>query len=90
MKFTKLPKYYLFIAIATFIAVMFVIIQQSYNKLMGPINIAKTSNLTKEIAPSLDTIVIDEIEVRKEYQNTDINSKTYVSPTPITSLAPTP
>ena len=89
MKLTKLSKYYVFISVASFIAVMFVIIQQSYTKLMGPINIAKSSNLTKQISPNLDTTIIDKIEAKKEYLNTDIVVGSIVSeittPTPTTS-----
>lgn len=63
----KISKYFLFISIFTFIAIFFFIVQQSYNKLMTPINLAKNSDLIKPINPNLDIETLNLVETRQKY-----------------------
>jgi len=69
MKKTKISFYFLFIAFFTFITIFIVIVQKSYNNLMGPIKEVQKSNLLNPINPNLDTSIIQQVESRPEYSN---------------------
>ncbi len=96
----RLSKYYLFIAVATLISITFVIIQSSYNNLIGPIKAAKAGNLTKPLTTDLNIEMIEKLETQIEYQPDQIVNDIWYranqpspSPTPsltIPSITPTP
>lgn len=66
MKKQKISKYLIFISVFTFITVFVLVVEKSYNNLMGPINQAKSGNLTKPINPNLDFKTLEEIEKKEE------------------------
>jgi len=67
MKKNKIIGYFVFISIFTVITTLVFIIQKSYSNLIGPINQAKASSLTKNIDPNLDIDTLLLIEQKKEY-----------------------
>lgn len=62
----KLPQYFLFLAISTFIAIFFFVVQQSYTNLMKASSEVKNSPLIRSVSPKLNIEVLDEIEKRQE------------------------
>ncbi|MBU1117613.1 hypothetical protein KKD37_01480 [Patescibacteria group bacterium] len=62
----KLPKYFVFLGICTFLAIFFIVVQQSYNNLIRATAEVKSSSLIRSITPDLDIEVLDEIEKRQE------------------------
>jgi hypothetical protein len=69
MKKNKLSTYFIFIALITFMAIFTLIVQNSYSKLIGPLEQTRTGNLTKPIDPNLDIDTILQIENREEFQS---------------------
>lgn len=67
MKKNKIASYFIFISIFTVITLLVFIIQKSYQNLMGPVNQAKSSNLSKPIDPNLNVEIFQTIEQKKEY-----------------------
>jgi hypothetical protein len=78
MKKTKFSRYFIFISFFTLSTILVVIIQKSYDNLMGPINQVQTTSYDKTISPQLDLEIIDEIEKKSinfnEFSLTDIFS----------------
>jgi hypothetical protein len=70
MKKTKISRYILFIGIFSLITVFVFLIQQSYSRLMKPVNDLNTSSLLKPINPTLDMDIFSIIESKKTYQPT--------------------
>lgn len=62
MKKENISKYIIFIGISTLIAIFIILVQTSYNNMMGPIKKAQNSDLTKPINPDLDIDTIIQIE----------------------------
>jgi hypothetical protein len=62
----KLPQYFVLLAISSFLAIFFFVIQQSYNNLMRATNEAKNSPLIRSVSPKLNIEILDEIEKRQE------------------------
>lgn len=62
----KLPRYFVFISICTFVAILFSVIQQSYNNLIKASVDLQNNALIKSVSPNLDVEVLDEIEKRQE------------------------
>jgi hypothetical protein len=67
MKNNRISTYFLFFSIFTFIAIFFFIVQKSYENLMKPINLAKTSDSSQPLDPNLDVSVLDQISQRQFY-----------------------
>lgn len=67
MKKSNLSFYFIFISFFTFIAIFFLIVQKSYNNLIGPIKLVENNSLTKPIDPNLGLDIIKEIENRPDY-----------------------
>lgn len=83
MKKIKFSSYFLFISFFTFITVFIVIIQKSYNNLMGPIKKVETSSYQKIIDTSLDLEILDQIEKRPiTFDETDPNVINYIISSP--------
>ncbi len=69
----RASRYLLFISIITFIAVIVVIIQDSYQKLIQTQEKITSDIILKPINPQLDTTVLDELQKRTEYSVTSPN-----------------
>jgi hypothetical protein len=66
MSKNKLSQYFVLLGICTFLAVFFLVVQQSYNNLIRATIEVQSSPLIRSVSPNLDTGVLDEIEKRKE------------------------
>lgn len=66
MKKNKLSRYFLILALTTFLAVFVLITQKSYDNLMKATLEAKKSDLIRPIDPNLNLEVLDLIEKRPE------------------------
>ena len=62
----KLPQYFVFLSICTFLAIFFFVVQQSYNNLMKASIEVQNSSLIRSVSPNLEINVLDEIEKRQE------------------------
>ncbi|PIU73259.1 hypothetical protein COS78_03285 [Candidatus Shapirobacteria bacterium CG06_land_8_20_14_3_00_40_12] len=67
MKKNKYSRYFLILAVTTFLAIFVLIAQKSYDNLMKATVEAKKSNLIVPIDPNLDLTILDQIEKRKEF-----------------------
>ena len=67
MKKNKYSRYFLTLAITTFLAIFVLIVQKSYDNLMKATIEAKKSSLIVPIDPNLDLTILDQIEKRKEF-----------------------
>jgi len=63
---SKLPQYFVFLSVCTFLALFFFVVQQSYNNLISATAAAKNNPLIRSVSPNLDIGVLDEIEKRQE------------------------
>lgn len=70
MQKNKISRYLLFIAILSLITILVFLIQQSYNRLIKPVQDLNSSELLKPINPTLDLSVFDTIESKTTYQPT--------------------
>lgn len=70
MEKTKISRYILFIGIFSLITIFVFLIQQSYSRLMQPVNNLSTSSLLKPINPTLDMGIFNIIESKTTYQPT--------------------
>lgn len=82
----RFSTYFLFIAIITLCTIFVLVVQKSYENLIGPIEQAQGSNLIKPINPNLDTNTLDQIEKREELPPPELN----LPLTPTTSVTPAP
>ena len=74
MKKNKLPIYFIFIAVFSFITIFSTIVQKSYFNLINPIKEVESNKLLTPIDPNLDIQVIEKIKNRPEIINIgDIN-----------------
>lgn len=71
MEKNKISAYFLFISIFTLVTIFFFVVQKSYNNLIKPAEIIKKSDLLKPVEPNLDTSVLDEIEQRKYFPDSE-------------------
>lgn len=62
----KLPQYFVFLSVCTFLAIFFFVVQQSYNNLIRATTEVQSSSLIRSVSPNLETSVLDEIEKRQE------------------------
>lgn len=62
----KLPQYFVLLGVCTFLAIFFLVVQQSYNNLMRATTEVQNSQIIRSVSPNLDTDVLDEIEKRQE------------------------
>lgn len=60
----KISKYFVILAVTTFLAVFFHIVEISYSKLIQPSKDISASSLLKPVNPNLDTAIIPTIESR--------------------------
>jgi len=67
VKKNKYSRYFLILAVTTFLAIFVLIAQKSYDSLMKATVEAKKSNLIVPIDPNLDLTILDQIEKRKEF-----------------------
>jgi low affinity Fe/Cu permease len=70
MEKIKLSKYFIVLIILTIITIAIIIIQNSYNNLVG-LNLLQQSqkvDLTKAIDPKLDTTIIEKLGEKNEYK----------------------
>jgi len=92
MKKTKLSIYFLFIAIFTFVALFTAIVQSSYSNLINPVKEVKKNNLLNPINSNLDLDVIEQVESKKEYSNSNfgvvIDQVSTTSASPSADLEP--
>lgn len=66
----KISKYFVILAVTTFLAVFFHIVEISYSKLIEPSKEVSASQLLKPVNPDLDTSIIPTIENRR-YSDAD-------------------
>lgn len=71
MKKNKLPIYFIFIAIFSFVTIFTTIIQTSYFNLINPIKEVESNKLLTPIDPNLDIQVIEKIKNRPENVDND-------------------
>lgn len=62
MKKTKISHYFIIILLFTLVTFFAVVVQKSYSNLIGPIQKAKESNLTKPIDSNLDIDTLKLVE----------------------------
>jgi len=62
----KLSGYLIIVGLFTLLAVFVMVVQKSYSNLIGPINQAKSSELTKPINPLIDLDTLNQVENRLE------------------------
>lgn len=74
MKKNKLPIYFIFIAIFSFLTIFTTIVQKSYFNLINPVKEVESNKLLTPIDPNLDIQVIEKIKNRPEnVDNSNIN-----------------
>ena len=66
MQKNKLPQYFVFLGICTFLAIFFFVVQQSYSNLIRATAEVQNSSLIRSISPNLDVEVLNEVEKRLE------------------------
>jgi hypothetical protein len=66
MRKNKLPQFFVFLGICTFLAIFFFVVQQSYNNLIRATVEVQSSPLIRSVSPNLEIDVLDEIEKRQE------------------------
>jgi hypothetical protein len=66
MRKNKLPQFFVFLSICTFLAIFFFVVQQSYNNLIRATVEVQSSPLIRSVSPNLEIDVLDEIEKRQE------------------------
>jgi len=63
----KISRYLIFIASLTLLAIFTYIVQQSYQKLIGPIEKTQSGELSRPINPDIDLETINRLQSRQEY-----------------------
>ncbi|MFA6249975.1 MAG: hypothetical protein WC686_00535 [Candidatus Shapirobacteria bacterium] len=71
MKKSKLSSYLITFSVITFLTIFFLIAENSYSKMVGPIKIAQANNLMTPVDPNLDSDVVLQIENRDEFVSDD-------------------
>ncbi|HBP51530.1 MAG: hypothetical protein US68_C0010G0060 [Candidatus Shapirobacteria bacterium GW2011_GWE1_38_10] len=66
MRKNKLPQFFVFLSVCTFLAIFFFVVQQSYNNLIRATAEVQSSPLIRSVSPDLEIDVLDEIEKRQE------------------------
>lgn len=66
MRKNKLPQFFVFLSVCTFLAIFFFVVQQSYNNLIRATVEVQSSPLIRSVSPDLEIDVLDEIEKRQE------------------------
>lgn len=66
MSKNKLSRYFVFVSICTFVAILFSVIQQSYSNLIKATTEVQNSTLIRSVPSKLDVEILDEIEKRQE------------------------
>jgi hypothetical protein len=67
MEKIKLSQFFVFVSALSFIVILVVIVQNSYNNLMGPSNTIMNDRLIKPINPNLDVQTIKNLESLPEF-----------------------
>ncbi|MCL4384359.1 hypothetical protein M1116_02805 [Patescibacteria group bacterium] len=87
----KISRYLLFLSIITFVAVIVVIVQQSYDKLISSEQKVSADIILKPIKPQLDTSVLDNLEKKEEFTENDLNlPPPPLAVTPVPGFRPAP
>ena len=64
MRKLNYSKYFLFIAVFTFLAMFFYVVQNSYINLIEPVKVASKNPILKPIDTKMDITILDEIKNR--------------------------
>ncbi len=71
MSKSKLSLYFIFISFFTFMAIFLTIVHASYNNLTDPVKQVEADKYLEPLSPALDSDIIQEIEKRKDLNESE-------------------